>query len=168
MTIIKAVAVAAGTALGIGGMVATVARPDRGETVIIPAGTTFMAVMEEDLRTTTSRPGDEFELRTLLPVRLAGGMEIPVGSEITGEILDDGDAEDGAPAPGIGVRFTELVFASDSSEVEIQSEQFRFGTHVRPVSTTDVIVPAGRRIAIRLTRPVTVPYHPTESTHTAE
>lgn len=156
MTIIKAVAVAAGTALGIGGMVATVARSDRGETVIIPAGTTFMAVMEEDLPTGKIAPGDEFELRTVRPVRLNGGMEIPVGSQITGEVIEDDD--DGIETPGVGVRFTELVMDGDSTEIEIQTEQFRFGT--RATSTSELVVPAGRRLAIRLIRPVSVAYRP--------
>ncbi len=167
MILIKAVAVAGAVTLGVGGLVASVVRPDRGETVVIPAGTTFMAVMEEDLPTGKLVAGDEFELRTVRPVRLSGGMEIPVGSRITGEVTDDADAD--LESRGIAVRFTELMLAGDSTEIEIQTEQFRFGTLVQRASDVPVVVPAGKRLAIRLTRPVSVAYRPApEPIHAAE
>lgn len=173
MILIKAVAVASAVTLGVGGLVATVVRPDRGETVVIPAGTTFMAVMEEDLPTGKLAEGDEFELRTIRPVRLNGGMEIPVGSQITGEVTDYddeamGEDEDIGPAR-ISVRFTELVLEGDSTEIEIQTEQFRFGTLAQRASDVPVVVPAGKRLSIRLTRPVSVAYRPApEPIHAAE
>jgi hypothetical protein len=77
-------------------------------------------------------------------------MEIPAGSLITGEVTD---------APGLGVRFTELVFDPDSTEVEIETELYRFGTLV-PAASDHVVIPAGQRLTIRLSRPVTVAYRP--------
>ncbi len=158
MTIIKAVAVGASIALGVGGVVASVANPQQRDTVTIPAGTTFVAILDQELPTATSRPGDEFDLRTVRPVRLSGGMEIPVGSVITGEVIDD-DNDDGGVGGGFSVRFTELVLDGDSTEIEIQTEQFRFGA-LSVASVVPVVVPAGRPLAIRLIRPVSVAYRP--------
>lgn len=151
MILTRAAGIALGVAVLTGGIVATAMYGDRGgETATIPAGTSFVAAFEQDLSTTLSDPGDEFELRTVRPVRLNGGMEIPAGSLITGEVTD---------APGLGVRFTELIFDGDSNEVEIKTEQYRFGTLALAVND-HIVIPAGRRLTIRLSRPVTVVYRP--------
>jgi len=167
MTVIRGVAVGVAIALGISGVVVLVAGQEQGETVTIPAGTTFIAALQQDFPTEQSSVGDEFELRTVLPVRVNGGMEIPVGSRITGEVSDDDDESTGAA--GIAVRFTELVLEGDSTEIEIQTELFRFGAHSTPVSNVPVVVPAGEHLAIRLTRPVSVAYRQApESIHATE
>jgi len=151
MTIIRASGIAGGVALGISVLAAIVWGRDQIETVTIPAGTTFVAALERDLSTDGNNPEDEFELRTVTPVRLKGGMVIPEGSEITGEVLD-GTEQD------LRVRFTELVFSGDSTEVEIRTDEFRFGT-LSP-GANDHLVPAGQRLTIRLSRPVTVAFRP--------
>ncbi len=170
MIVTKAAGIVMGVALGIGGVAAITPDRDPGEeTTTIPAGTTIVAAFEQDLATGVNRPGDEFELRTVRPVRLSGGLEIPVGSRIGGEVTD---ATDGGPTtgpPGLGVRFTELVIDGDDQEIQIETEQFRFGTLALGALNEHIVVPAGRRLTIRLSRPVTVEYRPVpEPIHSAE
>jgi hypothetical protein len=151
MSITRVAGVATGLSLGAWIVAAIVSGPENGtERTTVPAGTAFVAALEQDLSTALTEPGDEFELRTVRPVHLHGGMEIPAGSLITGEVTD---------APGLGVRFTELVFDPDSTEVEIETELYRFGTLV-PAASDHVVIPAGQRLTIRLSRPVTVAYRP--------
>lgn len=160
MTIPRAARIAGGVALGIGVLAAIVGGREPTETVTIPAGTTFVAALERDLSTDTINTEDEFELRTIKPVRLKGGMEIPVGSEITGVVVD-------RPGEDLRVRFTELVFSGDSTEVAIQTDEFKFGT-LSP-GENDHLVSAGHRLLIRLSRPVTVAYRtPPEPIRAAE
>ena len=153
MTITRAAGIAAGVTLGISVLAAIVWGRDQIETVTIPAGTTFVAALERDLSTDLKAlDEDEFELRTVAPVRLKGGMEIPEGSEITGKVI-------GGPDGDLRVRFTELVFSEDSTEVEIRTDEFRFGT-LQPVANDHLVVPAGQRLTIRLSRPVNVAFRP--------
>ncbi len=170
MIITRAARIAMGVALGIG-MVAAIS-PDNEpgeETTTIPAGTTIVATLEQDLSTGVNRSGDEFELRTVRPIRLSGGMEIPEGSLISGEVTDATDGGPGAGPPELGVRFTELVIDGDDQEIEIETEQFRFGTLALAALNEHIMVPAGRWITIRLSRPVSVEYRPgPEPVHSAE
>lgn len=162
MLIARAAGIATGVTLGIGVLTAIVWGRHEIEMVTIPAGTTFVAALEQDLSTDLkARDDDEFELRTVTPVRLKGGMEIPEGSEITGKVIDGPEGE-------LRVRFTELVFSEDSTEVEIRTDEFRFGT-LQPVANDHLVVPAGQRLTIRLSRPVTVAYRsPPEPIRAAE
>lgn len=161
MLIARAAGIATGVTLGIGVLTAIVWGRREIEMVTIPAGTTFVAALERDLSNDTKSSDDEFELRTVTPVRLKGGMEIPEGSEITGKVIDGPEGE-------LRVRFTELVFSEDSTEVEIRTDEFRFGT-LQPVANDHLVVPAGQRLTIRLSRPVTVAYRsPPEPIRAAE
>jgi hypothetical protein len=160
MVVTRAAGIVLGISLGIGLVAAIASGTEAGtETATIPAGTGFVAEFEQDLSTALTEPGDEFELRTVRPVHVNGGMEIPEGSLITGEVTD---------APGLGVRFTELVFGADSTEVGIKTEQYRFGT-LGSAASGHVVIPAGRRLTIRLSRRVPVAYRPApEPIHSAE
>jgi hypothetical protein len=170
MIITRAARIAMGVALGIGIVAAIAPDNDPGEeTTTIPAGTTIIAALEQDLSTGINRPGDEFDLRTVRPVQLSGGMEIPEGSVISGEVTDATDGGQNAGPPALGVRFTELVIDGDDQEIAIETEQYRFGTLALGGLAEHVILPAGRRITIRLSRPVTVEYRPgPEPIHSAE
>jgi hypothetical protein len=146
--------IATAAALVVGSIAAFASGPEAGEeTTTIPAGTTFIAALQEDLSSTIVRPDDEFELRTVRSVRINDRMDIPAGSLITGEVTDADH--------GLGVRFTELVIEGDDQEIDISTDQFRFGT-LTGATTRHTVVPAGWQIAIRLSRPVAVEYRPGE------
>jgi len=146
-------------ALLVTGIVATVSSdndPDE-RTATIPAGATLVAVLADPLSTARSLPGDEIELRTVEPLHVRGADDIPAGILIHGTVLEavaGGRAEE---APAISVRFNEMEI--DGDEHAIATEEYRFGTLVERVASRQLLLPAGERMSIRLTRPVTVEYH---------
>lgn len=137
-------------ALLVTGIVATLSSdndPDE-RTATIPAGATLVAVLADPLSTARSLPGDEIELRTVEPLHVRGADDIPAGILIHGTVLK---------APTISVRFNEMEI--DGDEHAIATEEYRFGTLVERVASSQLLLPAGERMSIRLTRPVTVEYH---------
>jgi len=151
---------------GLGIAAALVFGRDREPGVKIPAGTTLVAVLGEAVSTQRSEPGDEIELLTVAPVRLADGTEIPEGSVIGGVVTDARNGSRNGP-PELGIRFTELEI--DGSDHDITTEQFRFGTlNVGPSMSDQIALPAGQQIRIRLSRPVTIAYRPSEQVRWAE
>lgn len=137
-------------ALLVTGIVATLTSdndPDE-RTATIPAGATLVAVLSDPLSTARSLPGDEIELRTVEPLHVRGADDIPAGILIHGTVLE---------APAISVRFNEMEI--DGDEHAIATEEYRFGTLVERVASRQLLLPAGERMSIRLTHPVTVEYH---------
>jgi hypothetical protein len=64
------------------------------------------------------------------------------------------------------LRFTALKIDGDTHE--ITTELVRFGTLRRARQGDQIVLPAGRRIKIRLSRPVTVESRPASEQHAAE
>ncbi len=144
--------------LGIGiAMAVASSRPPHEQHATIPAGTTLVVALEQSVSSVRSHAGDEIVLRTVLPVRAGNGAEIPEGSLISGRVTDarSGGQDSG---PELGLRFTALRIDGDTHE--ITTEQFRFGTLRRASQSDQIFLPAGRRIKIRLSRPVTVESRP--------
>lgn len=145
--------------LGIGiAMAVASGRPPREQHATIPAGTTLVVALEQSVSTLGSHAGDEIVLRTVQPVRVGNGAEIPEGSLISGRVTDARSGGQNAGPPELGMRFTELKIDGDTHE--ISTEQFRFGTLRRARQGDQIVLPAGRRIKIRLSRPVTVESRP--------
>jgi hypothetical protein len=130
--------------------------PDE-RTATIPAGTTLVAVLSDQVSTARSHPGDAIELRTIEPVRLRDGGEIPAGLVIHGVVTDAKRGGRLAGAPEIGLRFVKLEI--DGDELAIHTDQYRFGTLVTQARSDHLVLPLGQRLDIRLSRPVTVEYH---------
>ena len=159
MNIPKTLPIVIPAVLGIGIVTAVVSgRPPRERDATIPAGTTLVVALEHSVSTQRSHAGDQIELRTVQPVRLGNGAEIPEGSLISGRVTDARSGGKNAGPPELGMRFTELVIDGDTHE--ISTEQFRFGTLGRATQSDQIVLPAGRRIKIRLSRPVTVESRP--------
>lgn len=123
----------------------------------IPAGTTLVAVLADPLSTARSQPGDEIELRTIEPVHLRGADDIPAGILIHGTVLRAVAGGQLGEPPAISMRFNEMEV--DGDEQTIATEEYRFGTLVERAASRHLLLPAGERMKIRLTRPVTVEYH---------
>lgn len=152
--------------LGIGIASAVVSgRPPHERHATIPAGTTLVVALEQSVSTQRSHAGDEIVLRTVQPVRLDNGAEIPEGSLISGMVTDARSGGKNAGPPELGMRFTELEIDGDTHD--ISTEQFRFGTLGRATRSDQIVLPVGRRIKIRLSRPLTVESRP-EQAHAAE
>ncbi|MGH7614321.1 MAG: hypothetical protein ACREMW_09830 [Gemmatimonadales bacterium] len=154
--------------LGLGIAMAVVSnRPPRERHATIPAGTTLVVVLEQSVSTLRSHPGDEIVLHTVLPVRAGNGAEIPEGSLISGQVTDSRSGGQNDGPPELGLRFTSLKIDGDIHE--IRTEQFRFGTLRRATQGDQIVLPVGRRIKIRLSRPLTVETRPgPEQTQAAE
>ncbi len=145
--------------LGIGIVTAVASgRPPQERHATIPAGTTLVVALEHSVSTVRSHAGDEIELRTVQPVRVGNGAEIPEGSLISATVTDARSGGADAGPPELGMRLTELTIDGDTHE--ISTEQFRFGTLGRATPSNQIVLPAGRRIKFRLSRPVTVESRP--------
>lgn len=132
----------------------------------IPAGTELVGVLADSLSTARSQPGDEIELRTIEPIHLPGADEVPPGILIHGTVIRASAGDLSEEPPAIGVRFNEMEI--DGDETAIATEEYRFGTLVRHAATRHLLLPAGERMKIRLTRPVTIEYHLGASARAAE
>ncbi|MGH7537518.1 MAG: hypothetical protein ACREMF_02700 [Gemmatimonadales bacterium] len=143
--------------VGIAAAVLLVSRPwERVAT--IPAGTTLVAALEEDVSKKDSRVGDEIELLTVGSIQLANGAEVPEGSELTGQVTRATSGGTSGPSE-VRLRFTELEIAG--KEYRISTDQYRYGTLEVPAQSGDqVVFSAGQQVTIRLSRPVAVKYQP--------
>jgi hypothetical protein len=158
MNAMKALGFAA-PALLVAGIVAAASSdndPDERRATI-PAGTALVAVLADPVSTARSHSGDEVELRTVEPVHLRGADDIPAGILIRGTVLRAVAGGQPGEPPAISLRFNEMEI--DGDEQAIATEEYRFGTLVERAAGRHLFLPAGERMQIRLTRPVTVEYH---------
>jgi hypothetical protein len=58
------------------------------ETLIVPAGTSFIAVLQTRLSTDVNNTGDPFVATTVEPIVVDGRTVVPAGSRIDGELRD--------------------------------------------------------------------------------
>ena len=124
----------------------------------IPAGTTLVAALEEDVSKEDSRVGDEIELRTIGSIQLANGAEVPEGSELTGQVMKVYGGKRTGPSE-VGMQFTDLEIAG--KEYTISTEQYHYATLDVPApSGEQAVFSAGQQLTIRLSRPVAVLYRP--------
>lgn len=63
-------------------------RTGSGEKVIVPAGTRLAVVLENGISTRGAKPGDGVYFQTAFPVTQNNRIVIPVGSYISGEIIE--------------------------------------------------------------------------------
>lgn len=124
----------------------------------IPAGTTLVAALEEDVSQEDSRVGDEIELRTIGSIQMANGAEVPEGSELTGLVMKVYGGKSTGPSE-VGMQFTDLEIAG--KEYTISTEQYHYATLEVPAQSGEqVVFSAGQQLTIRLSRPVAVVYRP--------
>jgi len=143
--------------IGIAVTVLVVRKPWERVTTI-PAGTTLVAALEEDVSKDDSRVGDEIELRTVGSIQLANGAEVPEGSELTGEVMKVYGGRSTGPSE-VGMQFTDLEIAG--KEYTISTEQYHYATLEVPAQSGEqVVFSAGQQLTIRLSRPVAVHYNP--------
>jgi hypothetical protein len=139
---------------GIGVGAAVVLGGDRAaRRAILPAGTTLVGAFERPVSADANQVGDTVLLRTIEPLQLDGRVLVPVGSEIRGVVTDATSPDWGAGPPQLGLRFTSLTIGGRASA--IATERYWFGTLDAPMGGR-VVLPAGERMTIRLTRPVTI------------
>jgi hypothetical protein len=143
--------------IGIGSAILLIRKPWE-PVATIPAGTTIVAALEEDVSRHDSRVGDEIELRTVGSIQLRKGVLVPEGSELTGQVVNVHGSRR-TDSGEVRMRFTELEIANE--EYKISTEQYHYGTLAVPAQSGDqVVFSAGQQLTIRLSRPVAVRYRP--------
>lgn len=138
--------------VGIAGAV-IIGRENAGLRVTIPAGTWLVAALAQEVSADANRAGDAVRLETVEPLRLGDGVAIPAGSEVRGVVTDATSPDWGASPPQLGLRFTSVVI--DGQAYAITTEKYWFGT-ATPPGGGRVVLPAGKRLRIRLAAPVTI------------
>ncbi|HSD33462.1 MAG TPA: hypothetical protein VLB49_16220 [Gemmatimonadales bacterium] len=107
--------------LGVGLVSAVVlGRGHETRTATIPAGTALVAALEREVSTERSRVGDNIELRTVDPIRLGEGVEIPAGVLVRGTVTEAKGGGRIAGAPQLGVRFTEIEVDGERRSISAQ------------------------------------------------
>ena len=100
--------------LGVGLVSAVVLGRGRAKrTATIPAGTALVAVLQRDVSTERSRPGDAVELHSVEPIRLGREDEIPAGVIVRGTVTEAKGGGRIAGAPQLAMRFTEIEVAGE-------------------------------------------------------
>ena len=153
------------------------AAPRTDRAPMLPEGTVLVAALEHSVSTADAHVGDEVELRTVHPVRLPDGGEVPVGAIIRGQVMHVLSGR-GRATPELLLQFTTIDIAHDRYAIASVSFRVRgrrppraspaltrgtasvaLGTGVA-VSTDgrEVVLPAGRRLSVRLTAPAVVRY----------
>lgn len=125
----------------------------------IPAGTTLVAALEQDVSKQDSRIGDEIELRTVGSIQLRKGTLVPEGSELTGQVMKVLGGARGSDSGEVRLQFTEIEIAGE--EYKISTDQYSYGILEVPARSGEpVVFSAGQQLTIRLSRPVAVRYSP--------
>jgi hypothetical protein len=60
----------------------------RHETLVVPAGTSFVAVLQTQLSTDENSTGDPFVAKTIEPIYVDGRIVVPAGSRVDGVLRD--------------------------------------------------------------------------------
>jgi len=60
----------------------------RHETLVVPAGTSFVAVLQTQLSTDENNTGDPFVAKTVEPIYVDGRIVVPAGSRVDGVLRD--------------------------------------------------------------------------------
>lgn len=114
ITAAAVVAVGIGTAAVLGGT-------HTKKEATIAAGTELVAALGGEVSTEHSRPGDLVTLRTVQPIRVWDGGEIPAGATIRGTVSAAKGGGRIAGAPELSLRFTELELDGETYPLVAES-----------------------------------------------
>ncbi len=95
----------------------------RGRHATIPAGTTFVVALDDEVSTTKSDPGDEVVAHTVATIQLDDGAVIPQGVRLRGTVTESKGGGRVAGASQLAMKFIELEV--DGDREEIHTEAFR-------------------------------------------
>ena len=151
------------------------AGPRRPPAPTLPEGTVLVAALQHSVSTADAHAGDRVELRTVHPVHLPDGGEVPMGAIIRGQVTHVQSGR-GRRAPLLLLRFTTIDIARDRYAIAAVSFAVRgrsgrrttvafarggagaaLGTGgVVASDGRELVLPAGRRVSVRLTAPAVV------------
>lgn len=167
-----AITVTLGAAIG-----GAVAGEYRTEALTLPAGTVLVAALEHPITTVDAHAGDVVELRTVHPVRIPDGGEIPLGALIRGEVMHVRSGR-GRVTPELMLQFTTIEIDADRYAIASAALHVTGRRQPRRTPTAtpgaagvalgsgatiatdgrELLLPAGRRLTVRLTAPAEVRY----------
>ncbi|MGH7674786.1 MAG: hypothetical protein ACREMV_05880 [Gemmatimonadales bacterium] len=161
-------------AIAVMAAVAAIGHRTQGGAPTLPAGTVLVAALTHSISTVDARAGDRVELRTVHPVQLPDGAVIPVGAVIRGHVTRAVSGQ-GRRAPELLLRFSTIDFAHHRYGIASVTfhvrgrNQPRVGWPARAAGVAvgsgaaiatdgrELMLPAGRRLSVRLTAPAAVP-----------
>ena len=113
-----------GAAAGGGSAPRAATRAPASRTGTLAAGTEVVAALEQSIATDKNKVGDRISLRTVDPLPIGGGVTIPAGSTINGEVTQVKGAGRLGGGAELTLRFHELVL-TDGTSVPITCDPFR-------------------------------------------
>jgi hypothetical protein len=148
---------------------ATSMRAARGREVTLRGGTAIVAALRGSVSTERNRVGDVVELRTAMATPVTSEAVLPVGTAIYGEVTRARGGIRLAGAPTLTLRFTQLEIGGrryaistapfrlrGTSDAATSAEQIVEPGTPRATLGRQIVLPAGWRIRVLLTAPVTL------------
>lgn len=124
MTLPKMMRIVVPAVIGVTLVAAVVVGRERTKKVAtIPAGTLLVAALDDAVSTEHNHVGDGVVLKTVEPLRLAGGVEIPAGVVIRGTVAEAKGGGSIAGAPVLALTFTDIEV--DGERQPIAAAPFR-------------------------------------------
>jgi len=102
-----------------------VSRKARTRVVTIPAGTRFVAALQQTVTTEHGQVGERVELKSAEPLPIAGGGTIPAGAAVHAEVIQTRGGGRIAGAPELTLRFNDIELGGN--DYPISADAF----HVR-------------------------------------
>lgn len=89
----------------------------------IPAGTTLVAALDQEVSTANVRAGDVVHLHTVAPIQLGANVRIPAGVAVQATVTESKGGGRIAGAPVLALRFTDVIV--DGGRRAIDAEPYR-------------------------------------------
>ena len=93
----------------------------------IPAGTTLVAALDQEVSTSNVRAGDVVHLHTVVPIQLGANVRIPAGVAVRATVTESKEGGRIAGAPVLALRFTDVVV--DGGRRSIDADPYRVEGH---------------------------------------
>lgn len=93
----------------------------------IPAGTTLVAALDQEVSTANVRTGDVVHLHTVAPIQLGANVRIPAGVAVRATVTESKGGGRIAGAPVLALRFTDVVV--DGGRRSIDADPYRVQGH---------------------------------------
>lgn len=93
----------------------------------IPAGTTLVAALDQEVSTANVRTGDVVHLHTVEPIQLGANVRIPAGVAVRATVTESKGGGRIAGAPVLALRFTDVVV--DGGRRSIDADPYRVQGH---------------------------------------
>ncbi|HEV8195004.1 MAG TPA: hypothetical protein VGP87_00075 [Gemmatimonadales bacterium] len=142
-------------------------RPKSVYLISIPAGVTLVGTLTQDLSSADAQPGQAVTLETSAPIRLSAELTLPPGLVVRGVVSEAGGGGRTAGAPTLAIRFTRIELQGQAYPIVTEPFQVGGKDAVEDVAKIEggvttrgrqIVIPAGSRLRVRLSQPVSIEY----------